>query len=214
MSKVATIAAMRLTAAAVIVAALGVQAWADLTFGTFTWAELPGYFTPLAAITAVVALTGAAVTGAQEPRWIALLRVNAATYGVVTGVVYWWLLSGVATPVFPWANLVLHGGTGAILVADWFLVGQGSRLPVRTWWTVLAVPAAWLAYLFARALTDGWVPYPFLDPAHGLASVVGSVAAIAAAGFVVAAILHACAPMRVVRLPVHAAASEGRNASQ
>lgn len=197
----AIITGLRLTAAAVIIAALGVQAWADLTFGTFTWAQLPAYFTPLAAVTAVVALVSAAVARESEPRWVALLRVNAATYGVVTGVVYWWLLAGVATPVFPWANFVLHGGTGAILVADWLMVGRGARLPVRTWWTVLAVPAAWLAYLLVRAFTDGWVPYPFLDPSQGLVSVLTSVGAIALAGLAVAAILHACAPLRVIRPP-------------
>jgi len=177
-------------AAAVIVAALGVQAWADLTYGTFTWAQLPGYFTPLAALCAVVALVAAAVTGGREPRWVALLRVNSATYGVITGVVYWSLLAGVATPVFPWANLVLHGGSGAILVIDWLLVGRRRVLPVRTWWTVLAVPAVWLGYLMARALVDGWIPYPFLDPAQGIGAVAASVGIIALAGLGVAALLH------------------------
>jgi hypothetical protein len=195
-STVATIAALRLSATAVIVAALGVQAWADLTYGTFTWAQLPGYFTPLAAVTAAFALVCATVMGPDEPRWVSLLRVNAATYGVITGVVYWALLAGVATPVYPWANLVLHGGAGAYLVLDWLLVGRASRLPVRTWWTVLAVPAAWLSYLFVRAATDGWVPYPFLDPALGAGSVASSVAGIAAVGLAVAGILHWCAPLR------------------
>ncbi|WP_297083874.1 Pr6Pr family membrane protein [uncultured Demequina sp.] len=186
----------RLTAAAVIVAALGVQAWADLTYGTFTWGQLPGYFTPLAAICAVVALVAAAATGGNEPRWVALLRVNSATYGVVTGVVYWSLLAGVATPVFPWANLVLHGGSGAILVVDWLLVGRRRVLPVRTWWTVLAIPAIWLAYLMARAFVDGWVPYPFLDPAQGLGVVATSVLAIAVVGLGVAAVLHVACLLR------------------
>ena len=210
-SNVATIAALRLTAAAVIIAALGVQAWADLTYGTFTWAQLPGYFTPLAAVCAATALISATLTGPSEPRWVALLRVNSATYGVVTGVVYWSLLAGVATPVYPWANLVLHGGTGVILVVDWLVVGRTVRVPVRYWWTVLAVPAGWLAYLLARAVTDGWVPYPFLDPARGAGTVTLSVAAIAAVGLIVAAVLHACAPLRLIPVRTSAGAEENRN---
>ena len=194
----AMIATVRLSAAAGIVAALGVQAWADLTYGTFTWSQLPGYFTPLAAIVAVVALVAAAATGTAEPRWVSLLRVNAATYGVVTGVVYWSLLAGVASPVHPWANLVLHGGSGVVLVIDWMLLGRRAVLPVRTWWTVLAVPGAWVTYLLARAVTDGWVPYPFLDPAHGVTTIVGTVGAIALAGFALAALLHLCGAIRVL----------------
>ncbi|MFV0634186.1 Pr6Pr family membrane protein [Demequina sp.] len=199
MSNVAITAILRLLAAAGILAALGVQAWADLTYGTFTWSELPGYFTPLAAVCAVVALIAAALAGGNEPRWVALLRVNAATYGVITGVVYWALLAGVATPVFPWANLILHGGSGAILVADWFLVGHGMRLPVRTWWTVLLVPAGWLGYLLCRAFVDGWVPYPFLDPARGALPILGTLAIIAAVGLAVAATLHLMAAPRPTR---------------
>ncbi|WP_084103787.1 Pr6Pr family membrane protein [Demequina sp. NBRC 110056] len=190
MSSAAATAVLRLIGAAAIVAALGVQAWADLTYGTFTWAELPGYFTPLAAVCAVAALTASALSGESEPRWVALLRVNAATYGIITGVVYWSLLSGVATPVFPWANLILHGGSGAILLLDLVLVGHASKLPVRTWWSVLAVPALWLGYLIARSQIDGWVPYPFLDPERGLVTVATTVAGIAGVGMIVAAALH------------------------
>lgn len=190
---------MRIVAAGVIAAALGVQAWADLTYGTFTWAQLPGYFTPLAALVAVVALVAAAIVGPDEPRWVALLRVNAATYGVITGAVYWYLLAGVATPVYPWANMVLHGGAGALLVADWLLIGKPVRLPMRTLWTVLVVPAGWIGYLLVRATLDGWVPYPFLDPARGASTVAATIAVIAGIGLAVAAILHLAIVLRPLR---------------
>lgn len=196
MSRVAAISLARFGAAGVIAAALGVQAWADLSYGTFTWAQLPGYFTPLAALAGVVALVAAGITGDREPRWVALLRVNAATYGVITGAVYWYLLAGVATPVFPWANMVLHGGAGAVLVADWLLIGRPVRLPLTTLWTVLLVPAAWIAYLLVRATLDGWVPYPFLDPERGFSAIATTVGAIAAAGLAVAAVLHSATWMR------------------
>lgn len=199
MSKVAFIAGTRIVAAVIIALALGVQAWADLTYGTFTWSELPGYFTPLAAIAAAVALVASVVwaprsskTGsrATEPSWVSLLRVNAATYGVITGAVYWAFLGGVATPVFPWANFILHGGAGAILVADWLFIGKRERLPLSTVWTVLVVPGLWISYLLIRSHIDGWVPYAFLDPALGAAAIAKTVGTIAAVGVAVAVALH------------------------
>lgn len=199
MSKVAFIAGTRIIAAAVIVLALGVQAWADLSYGTFTWSQLPGYFTPLAAIAAAVALVASVVWAptsskatarGTEPNWVSLLRVNAATYGVITGAVYWSFLGGVATPIFPWANFILHGGAGAILVADWLFIGKREHLPLSTVWTVLVVPGLWISYLLVRSHVDGWVPYAFLDPALGAATVATTVGAIAAVGIAVAALLH------------------------
>jgi hypothetical protein len=197
-SKGATIAGIRLAAAAVIVAALCAQAWADLTYGTFTWAQLPVYFTPLAAIAAVAALVCAALAGPVEARWVALLRVNAATYAVITGVVYWALLAQYGHPKFPWANAIIHGGTGLILVLDWMLVGQRVRLPWHTLWTVFGVPAVWLGYLVAYEKIRGWVPYPFLDPTRGVGPIVGTVALMVAAGLVVVSLLRLCTSWRLV----------------
>lgn len=208
----AFIAGTRIIAAAVIVLALGVQAWADLSYGTFTWSQLPGYFTPLAAIAAAVALVASVVWAptsskatarGTEPNWVSLLRVNAATYGVITGAVYWSFLGGVATPIFPWANFILHGGAGAILVADWLFIGKREHLPLSTVWTVLVVPGLWISYLLVRSHVDGWVPYAFLDPALGAATVATTVGAIAAVGIAVAALLH----LVVRRRPASAATS-------
>jgi len=194
----ATIAGIRLGAAAVIAVGLCVQAWADLTYGTFTWGQLPVYFTPLAAIASIVALVCAAFAGPVEPRWVALLRVNAATYAVITGVVYWSLLAHYGHPKFPWANAIIHGGAGLILVVDWVFVGQRERLPWHTLWTVFAVPAVWLGYLAVNDAVTGWVPYPFLDPARGLGTLLGTVALLLAAGLVVVTALRWCTGLRVV----------------
>jgi hypothetical protein len=194
----ATIAGIRLGAAAVIVAGLCVQAWADLTYGTFTWSQLPVYFTPLAAIAAIAALICAALTGPVEPRWVSLLRVNATTYAVITGVVYWSLLANYGHPKFPWANAIIHGGTGVILVVDWVFIGQRKRLPWHTLWTVFGVPAVWLGYVALDAALDGWVPYPFLDPTRGIGRLVGTVAVMLAAGLIVATALRWCTGFRVV----------------
>ncbi|MDN4474377.1 Pr6Pr family membrane protein [Demequina sp. SYSU T00192] len=196
MSKDATIRTLRLIGASVILSALGFQAWADLTYGTFTWGQLPGYFTPLANLAGIVALLAASRVSRPEARWVTVLRVNSATYLVVVGAVYWALLAPFTTPYFPWANAILHGGSGAILVLDWILIGGRRRLPLGTLWSVLGLPAAWVSYLLFRAFLDGWVPYPFLDPARGLAAILATLGAIAAVGLGVSGILRVLAVLR------------------
>lgn len=187
---------MRLFGAAVISVALGFQAWADLTYGTFTWAQLPGYFTPLATLVGIAALIAAAFTAEREPPWVASLRVNAATYLAMVAVVYWLMLAPYTTPMFPWANAVLHGGAGAMLVADWALIGERRRLPLSGLWSVLSLPAVWLVYLLARAVSDGWVPYPFLDPARGPLAIAMTLGFLAAVGLAAAAAMRALAGLR------------------
>jgi hypothetical protein len=202
-SKEAIIGATRIIGAAVMSVALGFQAWADLTYGTFTWAQLPGYFTPLATLAGITALIAAAATGASEPPWVASLRVNAATYLVIVAVVYWAMLARYTTPMFPWANAVLHGGAGAMLVADWVLVGERRRLPLRGLWSVLSLPALWLGYTLARAVLDDWVPYPFLDPARGPLAIATTLGVLAAAGLLAAVAMRSLAVWRPLGLRNH-----------
>lgn len=197
MSKDATVSLVRLCAAGVIAAALAVQAHDDLTRGTFTWAQLPGYFTPLANIAGIVALFAAAAASSHEPRWVALLRVNAATYLVMVAVVYWALLAPYARPLHPWANAVIHGGAAVLLTLDWLIARPRNRLPWSSVWTVLVLPGVWLAYVAMRERLDGWMPYPFLDTSHGIAIPVASVTAMVIAGLAVAALLHLCGQVRV-----------------
>ncbi|WNM25863.1 Pr6Pr family membrane protein [Demequina capsici] len=189
----------RLLGATLISVALGMQAWADLTYGTFTWAQLPGYFTPLANIAGILALIAAAFVGSREPAWVAALRVNAATYLLVVGAVYWLLLAPYTTPMFPWANAVLHGGAAVILSLDWLLVGERRRPRWRDLWTVLTLPALWVGYLLARALVDGWVPYPFLDPARGALAITETLGVIVLVGLAIAAALRLLVAFRPTR---------------
>lgn len=179
--------------ALVIAVALGFQAWADLTFGTFTWVQLPAYFTPLANLVGIAALTAAgifSIRGRGEPRWVSLLRVNATTYLVIVAVVYWSLLAPYAYVKLPWANGVIHGGAAVVLLADWLLARPRRPLPRRSVWTVLSLPVAWLGYLAARAALDGWIPYPFLDISRGALPVLATVAGLTCAVLATAATLH------------------------
>ncbi|MDN4486621.1 Pr6Pr family membrane protein [Demequina sp. SYSU T00039] len=187
----------RIVAALGIASALATQAWADLSYGTFTWDQLPGYFTPLANVAGIVALLGSVGHRRRtEPRWVAIMRVNAATYLVIVGAVYWAVLAPFTEPIFPWANAVIHGGSAVILVLDWLVVGTRRRLTSRHLWSVLVLPGMWLGYLMVRGVVDGWVPYPFLDPARGAIAVAGSLLGIAATGVIVAGILHLLGALR------------------
>ncbi len=124
--------------------------------------------------------------------------MNAATYAVITGAVYWSLLAHYGHPTFPWANAMIHGGTGVILVADWVVVGQRERLPWHTLWTVFVVPIVWLGYLAAYDAITGWVPYPFLDPALGVGTLSATIAVMLAVGLLVVSALRWCTRWRLV----------------
>ena len=39
--------------------------------------------------------------------------------------------------------------------------------PLGRVWALLVYPAVWTVVVLIRGATDGWVPYPFLNPAQG-----------------------------------------------
>ncbi|ALJ22115.1 Pr6Pr family membrane protein [Microbacterium sp. No. 7] len=147
-----------------------------------------GYFTvqsnTLTCVVAVIAgLAGLAASGVQ-PRWIVMLRALATTCMVIVGLVYALLLAplGAAGGVpLPWANAVMHVAGPLLVLADWVLVRDRSALPWRAALLQLAYPAVWIVVVLVRGMTDGWVPYPFLDPARGYAAVSAAVVGIAVA---------------------------------
>lgn len=116
-----------------------------------------------------------------------LVRGCLATYIVIVGVVYVGLLAPLGeaggVPV-PWANTVLHIVTPIYGLLDWIVFRDRLPLSGRQVWVVLLYPAVWLVVVLIRGATDGWVPYPFLDPANGYTSV-----AVVSAGIMVALIL-------------------------
>src|SRR5690606_37472090 len=106
---------------------------------------------------------------------------------VIVGIVYATLLAplGAAGGVpVPWANTILHVVTPVLAALDWLLIGDRKRLPLSRLWLVLIYPATWLTVVLIRGATDGWVPYPFLDPSNGYGSV-----AIVCVGICVAVLL-------------------------
>ena len=153
-----------------------------------------GFFTMQGNIITVVVLMLAAIAtlaGREQSALLQLVRGCATTYIGVVGIVYNLLLAGLEGGVsLAWANWVLHVAFPIYAVLDWVVFGDRSPLPWRRFWVVLIYPFVWLIVVIIRGATDGWVPYPFLDPAQdggygtvalfgvGIAVSIGVVAAL------------------------------------
>lgn len=186
-------AALRLVVAALVVAAIAATIVAVGSVKPFNFF---GFFTVQSnVIGAVVAVIGAIrlLRGTPPTTGWVVVRWSAGTYLVLVGVVYWALLAplGAAGGVpLPWANLVLHALTPVAALLDLLLAPDRLRPPVRLLPVVLIYPLVWTAVVLVRGATDGWVPYPFLDPAQGYGVVAGWVALVAGAFAGAAALLR------------------------
>jgi hypothetical protein len=171
------VAGVRLLTAAAIAAAViatHLEAASRVVVNPF---NLYGYFTVQSNLIAAAALVLTALTGVDRRRvstGLGTLRALAVTCLVIVGLVYATLLAplGAAGGVpLPWANAVLHVVTPLVAIADWLIVGDRPALARGQLWPILAYPAVWLSVVLVRGATDGWVPYPFLDPAQGYPTV-------------------------------------------
>ncbi|MBP1326872.1 hypothetical protein JOF28_002104 [Leucobacter exalbidus] len=157
-----------------------------------------GYFTVQSNILMAVIWAGCVVAAsakmARLPRAFAYARGCVTTYIVIVGIVYALLLAplGAAGGVpLPWANVVLHIVTPIAALLDWLLTGSEQSLRWRRLPIVLAYPLVWLAVVLVRGATDGWVPYPFLDPATGYGSITVVAIGIAVATLAIGALVFA-----------------------
>ena len=130
-----------------------------------------GYFTIQSNIIIAAAWAVALVLAARGRRNVtreSSFRGAATVYIATTGIVYNTLLTGAAVSnTVPWSNSVLHQIIPAYAVLDWLLFSDRARLPMRQVWWWLIYPAVWLVVVLVRGATDGWVPYPFLNPSLG-----------------------------------------------
>lgn len=150
-----------------------------------------GFFTMQSNIilTAVYVLSALAPAALGEPTR-SLVRAAATTYIVLVGIVYATLLAPFEEAggvLVPWANVVLHVVTPIYGIVDWLVFSDRVRLPLHQLWVVLLYPAVWLVVVLLRGATDGWVPYPFLDPGQGYAAVAGYCVVILVAFLVIGA---------------------------
>ena len=111
-------------------------------------------------------------------------------YLTVTFVVVIVLLSGVDVQLqLPWVDFVLHKLFPIVVVADWIIDPPATRLVFRDSLVWLVYPLVWTGLTIIRGASDGWYPYPFLDPAHGGYGSVALMALAIAGAFLVIAVL-------------------------
>lgn len=141
-----------------------------------------GYFTnQTSSLTALVLIAVGARGAADQtvPVGLALAWAIGAACLIVVAVVYNGLVPGTGSAP-PWVSAVLHLVFPLLVVVDFATAPDRPRLAWRHLWWVLPYPVAWVAVVLARGATDGWVPYGFLLPERGLASLVLHVVGILA----------------------------------
>ncbi|CAM3313203.1 Pr6Pr family membrane protein [Occultella aeris] len=109
-------------------------------------------------------------------------------YAAQVAVIYNTLIPGTGSAP-PVVSTILHLAFPLAITLDWLLVGDRGPLAWRRLWLVLPYPLLWLLVVLVRGVTDGWVPYGFLLPDRGLASlglhVVALLGTLLAAGALV-----------------------------
>jgi hypothetical protein len=191
----------RIVAAVILLVGVYGNLVISLDSGNFNPFNFFGYFTiQNNLIGAGALLVAAGYTGKARPQWVEYVRVCAAVYLSIVVTVYWVLLAPLDPPstVQSWQNLIVHLFSGVVLLADWLLEGPRTPLPLRRAWIVLIYPLTWLVVVLIRGATDGWFPYPFLDPAKGYGSIAVIVAGIIVAGLVVGGLLFRATRWRVI----------------
>lgn len=185
------IAVARIGAAALVVFVLGLTFADRIAVGDGNPFDYFGYFTNQTSLLTSILLvaTGAlALLGRGIPEWLVIARAVATACLLIVAVVYNVLVPGTGSAP-PWVSVILHVFFPLFVLADWLLVGDRRPLPWRMLWIVLPYPLLWLVVVLIRGATDGWVPYGFLLPEHGLASLLvhatGLLATLLAAGALV-----------------------------
>jgi hypothetical protein len=183
--------AIRLVSVVATLFAIVVASSAAASSGSFDPSRFYAYFTIQSNLIGVVALLWAFQRRNAPPsRRLDLFRGAATTYLTVTFfVVILFLQDEDLQLQVAWIDAVLHRVMPVVLVLDWLIDPPDTHLRYRDalWW--LVYPVAWLAFTLVRGASDGWYPYPFLDPANGgYGSVAAMVVGITIGFFVLSAV--------------------------
>ena len=125
------------------------------------------------------------------------VQANLIAAVIIIGTAILGLAGGVA---LPWANTVVHVVLPIYCILDWVLVADRPRLPWKLLAWIVVYPLVWAVVVLVRGATDGWVPYPFLDPQLGYGTVVGYVAVLAVPGVGFGVAVLALSRVRVLRV--------------
>lgn len=164
-----------------------------------------GYFTIQSNIITMVAFLASAyfiLSRKMQPSWLISLRAVATTIIVIVGIVYNTLLAGASLEGsfdLRWSSNILHVIIPIYALIDWALFADRKPLPYNRIWIVLVYPIVWLVVILLRGAIDGWVPYPFLDPATGYGSVTLYCIAIAAFTVLFGLTTFALSRVRIVK---------------
>ncbi|MGV8909018.1 MAG: Pr6Pr family membrane protein [Propionicimonas sp.] len=162
-----------------------------------------GFFTIQSNIIWIVVLSITALvdlTGRTPSIPLLVCRAGATTYIILVGAIYNTLLAGLEGGVaLAWANSVLHLVVPIYGLLDWVLIADRPGLRWKWIWVSLLYPVVWLIVVLIRGATDGWVPYPFLDPSLGYGVVATYCFGIAAVTIVTAAIVWAMSRLRIIK---------------
>lgn len=198
------VALLRLVVAAAVGAAIIATTVDVVSRTTINWFNLFGYFTIQSNIIVAAVYVIAAIrllrNGALSDQEL-LARGAATTYIAVVGIVYAVLLAplGAAGGVpVAWANVVLHIVMPIYGVLDWLLFSDRRRIGFRLLWVVPVYPLVWVLVVIVRGATDGWFPYPFLDPTTGYASILTYVAVITVCMLVIGSLVFAGTRVRAI----------------
>ena len=196
------IASIRLAAVALGAVAI-VATFADTaTRATINPFNFFGFFTMQSNIIwlIVIAITGVAVLrGKKQSSLLLLARGCATAYMILVGLIYNVLLAGQEGGItLEWANSVVHIILPIYAVLDWILLADRPPLAWKRLWVSLIYPMVWVVVVLIRGATDGWVPYPFFNPATGYGLVFAYVLAIAVLTVITAAIVWALSRLKLV----------------
>lgn len=160
-----------------------------------------GYFTNLTSLltAGILIVTGLiSLRGKAVPSPLTSARAVAVACMIIVGIVYNVLVPGTGSAP-PWVSATLHTIFPILLVLDWIFVDDRSPLPWRRLWVVLPYPVVWLGVVLVRGATDGWVPYGFLLPERGAASLATHVAGLLLALLASGALVWALSRIRTRR---------------
>ena len=197
-----SLAVLRLVAGSLPVVAVAATFFSTATRATINPFNFFGFFTIQGNLLAAGVLLATAVLvllARAVPAWLVLARAATTAYLVVVGLGYNLLLAGLPGGVdLPWANTVLHVLFPVYCLFDWLVFADRDPQPWSRLWVVLAYPALWCAVVLLRGATDGWVPYPFLNPLTGYDAVFGYVLMIAAIVIVAGTAVFALSRVRLI----------------
>jgi hypothetical protein len=167
---------VRFGTAVLAIAAITVQAISLNDAGKLDPVNFFSYFTIQSNIIGIlVLLVQAARANWMRPVWYESLRGAAAVYLTVTFVVVLALLQDIDVSLqLVWVDIALHKVVPVVIVLDWLIDPPAVPISWRRALSWLIYPLAWLGYTLIRGSIVGWYPYPFLDPANGGYSQVGT----------------------------------------